>query len=144
MLNILFICVHNSARSQIAEELLRQKLGDQVQVYSAGLEPGNLNPVVVDILKEMGIDISGKQTRSVFDFIKQNIRFHYVVTVCDETSGERCPIFPGFTKRLHWTFPDPSSFQGTYEQKKEKTLEIVQMIDEKLEDFIIELQPFLL
>ncbi len=140
MIKVLFVCVHNSARSQMAEELLRAKLGDRVAVQSAGLEPGNLNPLVVDVLKELGIDIGGKATQSVFDIYKQGVRFHYVITVCDETSGERCPIFPGPVKRLHWSFPDPSSFEGSYEEKLEQTRLVLKMIDQALEKFVTEVE----
>jgi arsenate reductase len=123
----------------MAEELLRAKLGDRVAVQSAGLEPGNLNPIVVDVLKETGIEISGKATQSVFDIYKKGIRFHYVITVCDETSGERCPIFPGAVKRLHWSFPDPSTFEGSYPEKLEQTRIVMKMIDKALDKFVAEL-----
>lgn len=140
MLKILFVCVHNSARSQIAEELLRLKLGDSVHIESAGLEPGDLNPVVIDVLKTRGVDISEKQTKSVIDLFKQSARFHYVITVCDEANGERCPIFPGAFKHIHWSFPDPSSFQGTYEEKFSNTCYVMLLIEAKLDEFIKEFQ----
>lgn len=143
MLKILFVCIHNSARSQMAEELLRQKLGDKVHIESAGLEPGNINPIVVDVLKTRQIDISNKGTQVVFDLIRKSARFHYVITVCDETSGERCPIFPGVVKRLHWSFPDPSSFDGSYDEKVAMTKDVMALIDAKLDEFtkeIVELQ----
>ena len=92
---VLFICVHNSARSQMAEAFLNKYGGDKFIAESAGLEPGKLNPIVVDAMKEVGIDISANQTKGVFDFFKQGRRYHYVVTVCDEANAERCPIFPG-------------------------------------------------
>ena len=92
---VLFVCVHNSARSQMAEAFLKQLAGDRFEVESAGIEPGALNPIVVDAMKEIGIDISGNQTKDVFDFLKRGKAFSYVITVCDEASGERCPIFPG-------------------------------------------------
>lgn len=136
MVKVLFVCVHNSARSQMAEELLRLKLGDKVQVESAGLEPGELNPIVVDVLDSIGIDISSKQTKNVFDLFKAGQRFNYVITVCDETSGERCPIFPGALKTLHWSFPDPSSFQGTYDEKFAMTCTILAMIEKQIDEFI--------
>src|ERR1700739_2457803 len=104
---VLFVCIHNSARSQMAETFLNQICGDHFEASSAGLEPGKLNPVVVEAMQEIGIDISGNQTKSVFDTIKSGKMFQYVITVCDETSAERCPIFPGITKRLHWGFPAP-------------------------------------
>jgi arsenate reductase (thioredoxin) len=114
---ILFVCIHNSARSQMAEAYLNKFAGDRFAAESSGLEPGTLNPIVVEIMKEDGIDISHNKTKSVFDFFKQGKMFTYVITVCDEAAAERCPIFPGITKTLHWSFKDPSSLEGSYEQK---------------------------
>lgn len=101
----------------MAEAWLNQLGGGAFAAESAGLEPGTLNPLVVDVLREAGIDLAGKATRSVFDVIKSGRLFHYVITVCDEASAERCPIFPGVTTRLHWSFPDPSRVTGTPEEK---------------------------
>src|SRR5438034_10919660 len=109
---VLFICVHNSARSQIAEAFLDKICGDQFEAHSAGLEPGKLNPLAVEAMREIGIDISQKRTQSVFDVFKSGELFSYVISVCDETSAERCPIFPGVAKRLHWSFADPAALTG--------------------------------
>ena len=135
---VLFVCIHNSARSQMAEAFLNEICGEEFEAHSAGLEPGKLNPVVVEAMKEIGIDISGKETKAVFDMFKSGKMFTYVITVCDETSAERCPIFPGVTKRLHWGFPDPSGFQGTPEQKLARTREIRDMIKSKVEEWCAE------
>jgi len=135
---VLFICIHNSARSQMAEAFLKQSCGDVFEAHSAGLEPGKLNPIVVEAMREVGIDISGNPTKSVFDTFKSGRIFHYVITVCDETSAERCPIFPGVTQRLHWSFPDPSAIQGTYEEKLARTCEIRDMIDAKIDAWCAE------
>jgi len=132
---VLFICIHNSARSQMAEAFLNQICGDEFEVYSAGLEPGKLNPIVVDAMREVGIDISGNQTKAVFDMCKSGKAFAYVITVCDETSAERCPIFPGVTIRLHWSFPDPSSFGGNYHEKLARTREVRDMIKARIEEW---------
>ena len=132
---ILFVCIHNSARSQIAEELCNQMCGDEFQASSAGLTPGTVNPLAVEVLKEIGIDISGKATRDVFDVVKSSQVFAYVITVCDETSAERCPIFPGVTTRLHWSFPDPAQFQGTWEEKLEQTRAVREQIRAQLAEF---------
>jgi arsenate reductase len=129
---VLFVCIHNSARSQMAEAFLNQVCGDEFEAHSAGLEPGNLNPIVVEAMKEIGIDISAKPTKAVFDMFKSGKMFAYVITVCDEASAERCPIFPGVTTRLHWSFPDPSAIQGTHEEKLAKTREIRDMIKAKI------------
>ena len=133
---VLFVCIHNSARSQMAEELLRKLAGDKFEVESAGLEPGKLNPTVVEALKEEGINITGKQTKAVFDLYKQGKRYSYVVTVCDEASAEKCPIFPGITQRIHWGFTDPSKFQGTDKEKLAKVREVKEEIKGALKKWI--------
>ncbi len=138
---ILFVCIHNSARSQMAEAFLNQICGERFEAHSAGIEPGKLNPVVVEAMQEIGIDISGNQTKAVLDFIKSGKMFSYVITVCDETSAERCPIFPGVTTRLHWGFPDPSSFPGTPEEKLAKTRAVRDTIKAKIEAWCEEICP---
>jgi arsenate reductase (thioredoxin) len=130
---VLFICVHNSARSQMAEALLNDICGDYFEAYSAGLEPGTLNPLAVETMREIGIDISRKGTQSVFDVFRSGELFGYVITVCDETSAERCPIFPGVTTRLHWSFPDPAAIPGTPEERLAGTREIRDQIRERIE-----------
>ena len=86
-------------------------------------------------MQEIGVDISGNQTKGVFEYIKSGLMFAYVITVCDEASAERCPIFPGVTKRLQWSFPDPSSVQGPHEEKLAKTREVRDAIKAKVEDW---------
>ncbi len=135
MKKVLFLCVHNSARSQIAEAYLRQFGGDGFQVESAGLEPGKLNPVVVRALAEEGIDISEKKTQSVFELYKAGRRYDYVITVCSREAADRCPIFPGITQRLHWPFPDPSTFTGTEAEVLGQVREVRDAIREKVRDF---------
>jgi len=130
---VLFICVHNSARSQMAEAFLNQLCGDTFEAHSAGLEPGKLNPIVVEAMNEVGIDISGRQTKAVFDYFKSGKIFAYAITVCDEASAERCPIFPGITKRLHWSFPDPSSFSGFHDEKLALTRQVRDAIQAKIQ-----------
>lgn len=134
---VLFVCVHNSARSQMAEELLRKAAGDRFEAESAGLEPGTLNPYAVAALREEGIDISGKKTVSAFDLLKQGRYYTYVITVCDETSAETCPIFPGCRERFHWSFPDPSKFTGTDEEIMERVREVRDSIKEKLAAWVV-------
>ncbi|HTL55885.1 MAG TPA: arsenate reductase ArsC [Candidatus Limnocylindrales bacterium] len=133
--NILFVCIHNSARSQMAEAFLNQICGQEFEAHSAGLEPGTLNPMVVEVMQEVGIDIEGKKTKAVLEMIKSGKKFTYVITVCDETSAERCPVFPGVTRRLHWSFADPSSFQGTREERLARTREVRDAIKTKIEQW---------
>ena len=135
---VLFVCVHNSARSQMAEAFLNQLAGDKFKAESAGLEPGTLNPLVVEVLKEIGIDISKNQTKSAFDLFKNGRMFQYVITVCDAASAERCPLFPGVTKRLGWSFEDPASFTGTHEEKLARTRIVRDKIKLTVENFINE------
>jgi arsenate reductase (thioredoxin) len=130
---VLFICVHNSARSQMAEAFLNLACPDYFEGHSAGLDPGTLNPLAVQAMKEIGIDISGKKTQGVFDVFKSGQFFPYVITVCDETSANRCPTFPGVTKRLHWSFPDPAALTGSREERLEKTRKIRDQIRARIE-----------
>ena len=132
---ILFICVHNSARSQMAEALLNSMCGEEWIAESAGLSPGTLNPLAVDSMREIGIDISQKQTRDVFTVWKSGTLFGRVITVCDEASAERCPVFPGPAVRELWSFPDPASFEGSYEEKLARTREVRDAIKEKIESW---------
>lgn len=133
---VLFVCIHNSARSQMAEAFLRQLAGDRYDVMSAGIEPGKLNPFVVEVLKEEGIDISLKKTQGVENLIKQQAQFDYVITVCDETNAERCPTFPGNAKRLHWGFEDPSAFIGSNQEKIIRTRVIRDQIKKKIQNWL--------
>jgi len=130
---VLFVCIHNSARSQMAEAWLNHFCKDCFEVQSAGIEPGVLNPLVVDVMKEEGIDLSHKKTQAVFDLFKKGEKFDYVITVCDEASAERCPIFPGLTQRLHWSFPDPSKAIGTDKEKLQQIRPIRDAIKQKVE-----------
>jgi arsenate reductase (thioredoxin) len=135
MTSVLFLCVHNSARSQMAEAYLIRFGGDFFSVESAGLVPGKLNPFVVRALQEDGIDISSHQTQSVFDLYKAGRRYSYVITVCSKEAGERCPIFPGQTERLHWPFPDPAGFTGTDEEIMARVREVRDGIKQRVREF---------
>ncbi|MBF0113018.1 MAG: arsenate reductase ArsC [Desulfamplus sp.] len=137
-IKVLFICVHNSARSQMAEAFLQELGGESFIVESAGLEAGVLNPLAVAVMKEIGIDISGNKTKSAFEFFKQGRLYNYVITVCDESAEKRCPIFPGITKRIHWGFDDPSSLTGSEDEKLATTRKIRDQIKEAVENFIKE------
>ncbi|HEX2964839.1 MAG TPA: arsenate reductase ArsC [Syntrophorhabdaceae bacterium] len=134
---VLFVCVHNSARSQIAEALLKSLAGDRFEVMSAGLEPGPLNPLAVDVMKEIGIDISKNESKSVFELFKQGKLFSYVISVCDIASSELCPIFPGLlTAQIHWSFSDPATFTGTYEEKLAQTRSVRDEIKVRIEEWL--------
>ena len=138
---VLFICVHNSARSQMAEAWLNHFCGEFFTAESAGLEPGTINPRVTEAMKEVGIDLTGKRTQKVFDVWKSGKIFQYVVTVCSEAEAEGCPIFPGVTTRLHWPFPDPSKLTGTEEEQLRATRKIRDQIRSRIEGWCEEKCP---
>ena len=133
---VLFVCIHNSARSQMAEAYLNILAGEHFYAESAGLEPGILNPYVVKVMKEEGIDISGNKIDSAFDLYKEGRSYDYVVTVCDAAKAEKCPVFPGVTSRLNWSFPNPADFTGTDEEILAATRKVRDQIKVKIEKFI--------
>ena len=137
-IKVLFVCVHNAARSQIAEAFMNHLCGPEFEAESAGFERGELNPLAIEAMKEAGIDISGNRTKNVFDFFKQGRLYSFVITVCDESSAQMCPIFPGITSRLHWSFEDPSGFTGSHEEKLEKTRRVRDQIRDKVQAFCAE------
>jgi len=132
---VLFICAHNSARSQVAAALLNQECGEFFEAQSAGLEPGTINPLAVEALQELGIDISKNTTQRVFDVWTSGQIFHFVITVCSESEAQGCPIFAGVTTRLHWPFDDPSKFTGTHEQRLEETRRVRDQIRSRIDSF---------
>jgi len=136
MTRVLFLCIHNSARSQIAEAYLKKFGGDKFAAESAGLEPAGLNPLVIKVLKEDDIDISGNSTNDVFDYFKEGRIYSYVITVCDEANAQRCPIFPRVHKKIQWSFEDPSTFTGTEDEKLEQTRAVRDKIKDAVKDFI--------
>jgi len=136
---VLFVCIHNSARSQMAEEILRQKAPERFEVKSAGLEPGTLNPYVVEVLQEEEVDIAGKATLAVADLIDREEKFDFVITVCDETSAQRCPVFPGDVRRIHWGFPDPSQFEGSRQEILAQVRVVREQIKAQMEQWLADL-----
>jgi|WetSurSiteA1Bulk_404760.scaffolds.fasta_scaffold42877_2 arsenate reductase (thioredoxin) len=133
---VLFVCVHNSARSQMAEAFLNALAGDRFEAASAGLEPGPLNPLAVEVMKDAGIDISKNQAKSVFELYKSGALFGYVIAVCDAEAAQRCPTFPGITRTLVWSFPDPDAFTGSPEERLTKTRQVRDAIKARIEKFI--------
>ncbi|HXR15972.1 MAG TPA: arsenate reductase ArsC [Terriglobales bacterium] len=111
---ILVLCTGNSARSQMAEGLLRHDAGDRFEVESAGTKPSRVRPEAITVMKELGIDISGQRSKSVDEFRDQS--FDYVLTVCDN-ANESCPIYPGHANRFHHSFEDPAALQGSEEER---------------------------
>jgi arsenate reductase (thioredoxin) len=133
MKKVLFVCIHNSARSQMAEAFLKHHCGEFFEVHSCGLKPGKLNPLVVEAMAEVSLDISQNQTKDIFPFIRMQPTFDYVITLCDEARGENCPTFPRQVTRLHWSFPDPSAFADPPEEKLARTREVRDAIQARVE-----------
>lgn len=130
---VLFICIHNSARSQMAEAWANFLCEDLMDAESAGLEPTTIHPLTKEVMKEVGIDLSNKKTQSVFDLVKEGRIFSFVVTVCDESNAGRCPIFPGITKRIHWNLPDPAAVEGSEKEKIDAFRNVRDAIRSKIE-----------
>jgi arsenate reductase len=120
-LKVLFVCVRNAARSQMAEAWLNHLHPDLAQAKSAGFEPGILDPMTIQVMKEAGIDISQSPTKGVLDLFSRGERFDRVIGVSDQSADERCPFFPGLTERIFWSFPNPAHFEGTEEEKLAQT-----------------------
>jgi len=136
MLKVLFVCVHNSARSQMAEAFFNQYVQEGDSAESAGIEPGTLNPYVIRAMGEKGIDISDNKTKGVFNLYKEGRTFSHVITVCDAEAAQRCPIFPGISRIIMWSFPDPSSFVGSDEEIMDQVRAVRDTIEVKVKAFI--------
>lgn len=132
---VLFVCIHNSARSQMAEAWLNQLCSDFAIAESAGLEPGRLNLLAVEVMKEAGIDISKNPTKGTLELFTEGRKYDFVITVCDKRAAERCPIFPGFTQRLHWSFADPSTFEGSWDERLAQTRQVRDAIKQQIQQW---------
>jgi arsenate reductase len=130
--SVLFLCTHNAARSQMAEGLLRRMGGEQFEVFSAGTEATGLHPLAVEVMSEIGIDISGQRSKTLDEYAGRH--FDYVITVCDG-ANESCPIFPGATQRVHWSFDDPGAVTGTEEQRVRAFRDVREGIQQRLRTF---------
>ena len=137
MKRVLFVCIHNSARSQMAEAFLNHLGAGVFEAESAGLEPGRLNPRVIKVMQEVGIDISQNPTKSTDDLLRLGKHYDIVVTVCDGASGQRCPMFPGVKKNYHWDLADPSSFQGEEETVLQQVRLVRDEIKRRIEQMVL-------
>lgn len=135
-IKILFVCIHNSARSQMAEAFANKDGEGDVIAESAGFDPTGLNPLAIEVMEEIGVDITTHTDDSVFELFQQGKRYNYIVTVCDEGAAQKCPIFPGVTHRIHWSFEDPASFEGTQEEKLERTRKVRDAIKIKTHELL--------
>lgn len=127
---VLFLCTHNSARSQMAEAFLRKYAGDRFEAHSAGLEPGQINPYTLRVMQEIGLDLAGQRSKGLTEYMGK-VHFAYLITVCDKAE-KRCPIFPGMGVRLHWAFEDPASATGSEEEILAKFRQVRDEIKEKV------------
>ena len=130
---VLILCTGNSARSQMAEGLLRHEGGDRFQIWSAGTHPSHVRPEAIEVMREIGIDISRHHSKSVAEFVGQE--FDYVITVCDQ-ANENCPLFPGHTQRIHWSFDDPAAAPGDASTRLTVFRRVRDEIRERLYGFI--------
>jgi len=138
-INVLFLCTGNSARSQMAEAFLRQMGGEAFEVFSAGMEPKGLHPLTVQVMEEIGYDLSGHRSKGFQEFLGKK-HFHYLVTVCDDAE-KNCPrIWPGVQQRLHWSFEDPAAFEGNPEEQLAKFRQVRDQIREKIQNWLAELK----
>ena len=131
---VLILCMGNSCRSQMAEGIVRHYGSDQFEVESAGSEPSKVNPIAIEVMKEIGIDISGHRSKHVKEFLGKH--FHTIITVCDK-ANESCPIFPGPAQRLHWAFSDPPHAKEVTEEVKDEFRKVRDMIHEKFKAFAL-------
>lgn len=135
-IRVLFVCVANSFRSQIAEAILNHKYGDEFEAESAGFKTKAINPLAIEVMKEYGVDISDNSVDMLFDFYKEGRKYQYVITVCSRGEEEDCPIFPGQLTRFNWSdFEDPENYTGTDEEKLDKARKLRDDIEKRIDAF---------
>ena len=136
-MRVLFLCTGNSARSQMAEAFLRRYGSDQFEAYSAGLEPKGINPLTIQVMNEIGFDLSSQQSKGVQEFMGK-VFIHFLITVCD-MAEKNCPTaWPGMINKLHWSFEDPAEFEGSEEQKLTKFHEVRDQIQHRVQEWMVE------
>ncbi len=134
---VLFLCTGNSARSQMAEAILRKHGGDRFEAYSAGLEPKGIHPLTIQVMNEKGYDLSGQRSKGVNAYLGKTL-MHTLITLCDDAE-KNCPtVWPGVNTRLHWAFEDPAAFEGTDEQKLAKFRQVRDAIEQKIGEWVAE------
>jgi arsenate reductase len=132
---ILVLCTGNSARSQMAEGLLRHEGGDRFSVVSAGTQPSRVRPEAIEVMREIGVDISGHRSKSIDEFVEQE--FDYVITVCD-SARQSCPVFPASARYIHWSIDDPAAAQGSDEERKTRFRRIRDELATRIRSFVRE------
>ncbi len=132
---VLFLCTSNSARSQMAEAFLRKYGGDKFEAYSAGLEPKEIHPYTITVMREIGIPLTGQYSKDLREYMGK-MHFGFLITVCSE-ADKNCPaVFPGVSQRFHWSFEDPALFQGSDDEKLEKFREIRNKIEGQIKEWL--------
>jgi arsenate reductase len=139
-IKVLFICVRNSGRSQIAEAYLKKIGGEKFEAESAGYKPEPINDMVLKVMEEDGFDLSSTKPQSAWDCFKDGKLYQYVITVCDRAHEEECPLFPKPFVQLHWPYPDPESFTGSEEEKMGQTRQLRDAIKERIEKFVEDIE----
>jgi len=138
-IRVLFVCGQNTARSQIGEAFLNMLGGERFEAESAGLEPGpGINPLAVEVMEEIGVDISGYSVNSIMEFFEEGRHYDYVIAVCDEARASSCPIFPGQHERINWPFDDIGAFEGEWGEMLERARMVRDQIRGAVENFIKE------
>lgn len=132
-IKVLILCTANSARSQMAEGLLRELGGEQYEVHSAGSQPSTVNPFAIKAMAARGIDITGQHSKHLQEFLQQ--KFDYVITVCDN-AAETCPVFPGKAERIHWGFPDPAAVAGSNDEILASFINVRDGLEEKFQAWL--------
>ncbi|WMW25845.1 arsenate reductase ArsC [Methanolobus sediminis] len=135
-IKVLFICIRNSGRSQIAEAYLKKIGRERFEVESAGYKPEPINPLVLKVMEEDGFDLSSSKPQSVWDLFREGRFYQYIITVCDRAHEEECPLFPKPFLQLHWPYPDPETFTGSEEEKLEQARELRDLIMKRIEQFV--------
>jgi arsenate reductase len=134
---VLFLCTHNSARSQMAEAFLRKYAGERFEVHSAGLESRGIDPLTMQVMEEAGLSLEGQRSKSLQDHFMK-VSFGYLITVCGG-ADKMCPTLPGVSKRMHWSLEDPSAFEGTDEEKLTRFREVRDQIETRVVDWLEEM-----
>jgi len=142
MLKVLFVCVSNSARSQMAEAFMNKLGNGDFKAESAGIEPGKLNPLVVRVMNDIGYDISKNSTNSVFSYLKEGREYSIIINLCDQSTNQKCPVFPMTLKTMDWNITDPALVIGNEQEKLEKISLIRDEIKTKVETFISQYKEY--
>lgn len=137
---VLFVCIYNSFRSQIAAAILNKKYGNLFTAKSAGINKKDINPLAVEVMNDYGVDISQNNVNSVFDLLKREESYDYVITVCSKEAGGKCPLFTGGQKKIHWELEDPDTFSGTHQEKLEKAILLRDEIEKRIDAFVKQIQ----